>query len=149
MRLGHWRVMRDDALIAELVMRAEEIGEYLDRRLLPPDAPVLEKAAKALYPDPDGSVELDGDALNSIERWQHWRSIREDAEEREQVARDEVAAVLGRASAGTVGGKKVVTFGKRVGSRRLDVAALKAAHPDLVKEFMVTGGSTRILRVTS
>lgn len=149
MRLGHWRVLRNENLIAQLMVRADEIGEYLDRRELPPDAPLDEKSTKALYPSPDGEVELDAVTLDALQRWQHWSAIREDAETREQAARDEVAAALGRAEAGTVGGKRVVTFKKREGARRVDMVALRAAHPELVQQFMVVGGSTRILRICS
>jgi hypothetical protein len=148
MRLGHWMVRRDEAKIAELLERADEVGGYLDRRELPPDAPMGEKAAKVMFPDPEGEVELRSDTVDAIARYHHWRLVQEDAEARVQEARDEIAAALGKAAVGTVGGRSVVTFKARKGSRRLNTNALKAAHPDLVRQFMTEGGSTRIFKIS-
>lgn len=148
MRLGHWVVRRDDAAIARLVMQADRVGEFLDRRELPPEAPLSEKSVKALFVEPSGSVELSGGVLEAVERWQRWRSEREDAERREQEARDEVAAALGRAEVGTVGGRPVVTFKARKGVRRLDVRRLEAEHPELVAEYYAVSAPVRVLRIT-
>lgn len=148
LRLGHWVVRRDDAAIARLLLRAEEIGGFLDRRELPPDARVDEKAVKLLFPDPKGSVELSAAVLDAVDRWQRWRAEREAAEVREREARDEIAAALAGAEIGTVGGRPVVTFKVRKGAERLDVTRLRKDHPKLVEEYTTKASTTRVLRIT-
>lgn len=58
MSLGHWILKRDEEAIANLMLRAEEVGEMLDAGVMPPDAQILETHVKALYPDPQGTKEI-------------------------------------------------------------------------------------------
>jgi putative phage-type endonuclease len=147
MRLGTWELRRDDVRIAMLLARADEIGEMLDARQLPDDAPLTESQVKSLYPSPTGTLELPPRAVELAHALNAAKTARQMFEADEQQVRDELAAMLGDADTGTVAGEVVVTFRARKGSTRLDTKRLEAEHPDLAAAYQVTGSTTRVLRV--
>ena len=146
MRLGSWVVVRNDADIAGLLLRADEIGDCIDARQLPVEAEPTEEQVKMLFPAPAGVVELPASAVALIDAWQAAKAARTDAEALEQQYRDRVAALLGEAESGTLDGRTLVTFKARKGSSRLDVRGLERDHPALVDQYRVQGAPTRVLR---
>jgi predicted phage-related endonuclease len=151
LRLGSWIVNRANHAeqIERLLARAEEIGACLDQNELPPDASPTEDEVKRLYPNPQGHIELDKTTVAAIEMWQVWKDAREEAEAKEQQARDQIAKMLGSHEVGTVNGQSVVTFKYRKGSVRLDAKRLEADHPDLVAKYKQESQPTRVLRLTT
>lgn len=147
MRLGTWELRRDPELCDRLMARADEIGAALDARQLPDEIELTETAVKMLYPEPAGEVEIGSAGLQAVRELQAAKEALARAEQAEKRARDTLAALLADADTGTVDGRTVVTFKARKGSMRLDAKALERDHGDLVAQYKVQGGSTRILRV--
>lgn len=146
MRLGQWTVVRSEIDIAALMARADMIGDMIDRHELPNADELTEAQVKAVWPKPTGSVELPVGAVALIDEWQAHRAARMDAEEREQVCRDRLAAMMAGAEVGTVDGHAVLSFKSRRAVTRIDTKALERDHPSLVDEYRVPGVATRVLR---
>lgn len=144
-----WEVHRrhHEDTMAHLLIRAEEIGRMLDRRELPDEVELSEKQVKTLYPLAAGEVELGRDGLFLIEQYAAARQARMEADDREQEARDALAARLADAEYGTIDGQRVISFKARKGALRVDTKSLEAEHPDLVAKYKKQSESTRVLRL--
>lgn len=150
MRLGQWKVPRSEFDIAALMARADVIGDIIDRHELPnADETLTEAQVKAVWPKPTGTVALPTSAVAVIDEWQAAREARMDAEEREQVCRDRLAAMMGAAEVGTVDGHPVLSFKSRRAVLRIDTKAMERDHPSLVEQYRVPGLATRVLRTAS
>ena len=147
MNLGHWILKRDENAIADLIIRAEEIGEMLDNGIMPPDAEIKESHIKLLYPEGDGTKEIGARGLDAVNRFSAWKSQREIAEKHEQEARDEITALLADCAIGTLDGQIIVTYKSRSTGSRLDTKRLEQEHPELVAQYKKAAGSTRVLKV--
>jgi predicted phage-related endonuclease len=145
-RLGHWMLNRDEDLIAQLMTRADEIGDLLDAHKLPDDAIIREDHVKAMYPTPKGSIELPRVAITLIGQWMSAKQAKEDAESMEQDARDALTALLGDAEIGTVDGHQIVSFKSRSTGARWDTKRLEQERPDLATEYKKQAGTTRVLK---
>lgn len=146
MRLGAWRVQRNDHDLGYLFARAEVVGSALDRRELPPDAQITEKNAKALWPNAEGSVELDAAGIEAVGAWQAAKIAREHWEAEEQTARDRLVAILADKEFGTVDGIPVVSYKTRKGSNTVDWKAVARDHGDLLDQYRKVGAPTRVLK---
>lgn len=146
MRLGQWTVLRSEIDIAALMARADMIGGMIDRREVPAADQLTEAQVKAVWPKPTGSVELPAGAVAVIDEWQAARAARIDAEEREQVCRDRLAAMLQDAEVGTLDGHPVLSFKARKPLQRIDTKAMERDYPSLVAQYRVQGAAVRVLR---
>lgn len=149
MRFGSWTVRRNVEDIDRLFARADEIGQMLDDKQLPPDAPLNERTVKALYPTAAGALELGSTGAFIVNAWQASVEARKVAEAEEQGWRDQLCALLGGAETGTVDGQTVVTFKYRKGSSTFDSKRFAAEHPDLAAKYTRQGSSTRVLRAST
>ena len=100
-----------------------------------------------LYDSPNGIVELPSEADVVLEALVEAREAKAAAEEREKAAKDALARMLKDGDTGVRDGMTVVTWKLSKGRESLDQAALKAAHPELVKEFMKQGSGFRTMRL--
>jgi predicted phage-related endonuclease len=144
----HWVVdavfAQDD--IAELMVRADEVGEMLDNKQLPPGSPMTEDHVKALYPSPSGTKELGTAGIVAVTRYQAAKAAKDDAESEEKSARNELTALLGDAEVGTVDGQQVVSFKSRSTGARLDTKQLELDYPEIVAKYRKPAGTTRVLK---
>lgn len=147
MRLGSWRVMRDEAAIAVLMAQADITGEAFDKREMPENENLTEKAIKTLYPNPVGSVEIGYNGIVLIDEYRSAQRAAKFAAEQEQAFRDQLVSLLGNAEAGTVDGQIVVTFKTRSTGSRWDTKRLEQDHPELAADYKKQAGSTRVLKV--
>lgn len=146
MRLGSWEVVRSDD-VDRLFDRADEIGDLLDGKQLPPDAPLTEKHVRAMFPEPSGSVELGANGAEALELFVAWKARYDEAEAEMQSARDRLVAVLGPAEIGTVDGSPVVSYKSRKGSSTVDWKAVARDHGSLLDKYRKQGAPTRVLKV--
>lgn len=145
----HWVVRREfstDAIEA-LMEKAEEVGASLDAGELPPGAVLTEDIVKALYPSPEGVVELGSAGVEAVMMFTAAKAAREEAEANEKAARDALTAMLGGFEVGTVDGQQVVSFKSRSTGARVDMKQLEQDHPDLVAKYRKDAGTTRVLRI--
>jgi predicted phage-related endonuclease len=147
--LGHWTITREQvqADIDILMFTADEVGSYLDRRELPPHAPITETHVKVLYPSPHGTKEIGWDGVCAVNRFTAAKQAADDAEAELQAARDSLTAMLAEADTGTVDGHIIVTYKSRSTGSRLDTKALEQEHPELVAKYKKQAGTTRVLKV--
>ena len=147
MRLGHWRVLRNQEDCDRLLDRADQIGDVLDRGETPAEVEFTEKQAQIRFTGPAGEVELGKRGLFLVEEAQAWAQARKDAERNEQACRDELSHLLGAYEYGTFDGQRIVSFKARKGQSKVDWKQLAADHPDLLNRYRVKGAPTRVLRI--
>lgn len=147
MRFGYWEVLRNQDDIDLLHERADEVGETLDDHRIPGDLPLREEHVKALYPSPEGSVELGSSGPAMIATYLAAKENRINAEREEQASRDILANELGNAEFGLIDGMKVVSFKAQKGRVRFDTKALERDHPEIAAKYKVEGDPIRVLRM--
>jgi hypothetical protein len=77
------------------------------------------------------------------------RDLKRQAEQIEQAAKDHIARTMLDAEIATFDGRKVLTWREQAGRSSLDVARLRAAHPELVAEFTTQGSPSRVMRLSN
>jgi putative phage-type endonuclease len=102
-------------------------------------------AIKAHWPTAEGSVEADEVSRELVNRLRDLQATALITEMAIVAAQNELRALLGDREA-LVDGERVIASWKPQDARRLDTAALRAAHPDLCDEFTTTTTS-RVLRL--
>jgi putative phage-type endonuclease len=110
-----------------------------------PPAPRSAQDALLLFPkDQDGlRLEADEDTLQLIERYE---SASEDASEigaEVEDIRAQLMARMGSAQEITSGSKVLATWRCSRPTKRIDVTALRSAHPDIAEQFSVTSAGSR------
>lgn len=132
---SHRELVRDDDTIARIREAVEAFWWHVEVDVAPPvdDTEATADALGAAWPDPDpeASVELPDELVATLA---NLRQQRKELDGELRLLENEVKALLGDATAGTVGGVPVVTW-RKVTSQRLDTKALEKAHPDLVAGF--------------
>lgn len=149
MDLASYVVERDDDAIAHLVAEVERVWGYLDLGMTPEGASLTYDHVKTLYPvAEEKAVELTEEQAEVVARWRVLNEERLSVEKEEKAAKDEVARLFGDAAALTLGGSPVATFKNTKDTASLDLAALKADHPDLVAQYTTTKpGARRLISV--
>lgn len=147
MRLGSWEVRRNDDHINLMFGTADDIGALLDDKQLPPDAPVLEKHVRIMYPEPAGFVELDRSGVEALEMYSAWKARADECETELQAARDRLVTKLGAAEIGTIDGNPVVSYKARKGSTAVDWKAVARDHKIMLDGYRKQGAPTRTLKV--
>lgn len=85
----------------------------------------------------DDAVDLDKQQIMVIEELRYSRSERIWWEQREETLTNQVKELLGEHTVGRVDGKDAVTW-RPSQTNRIDTKALRAAHPDIAKQFTKT-----------
>jgi len=88
-------------------------------------------------------VEADDEILELLERYKN--AIEEEAQFRSNAEdlRTQLMARMGKAQEITRGGDVLATWRSSSSTRRLDVQALKLAHPEIAEKFMLTSPGNR------
>lgn len=132
-------VERDDELIGRIVSLAGEFWhDYVEPQIMPPadGSEQATDAINALWPEHTDGAQVE---LNETQHeiFAEWRMV---AEQRDVVSKrcdelaNQVKSFLGDAGVATWGGVPLVSWKSHV-QKRLDTAALKAAHPHIAEEF--------------
>lgn len=120
----------------------------------PVDAhPATTEALKQRWPTPEGSLDADERARELVARYRTAQATTKLAEETEQRIGNELRALLGDSEAlvdgiDVKGHPNVIASWRASETRRLDAAALRAAHPELADEFTTTTSARRLLAHT-
>lgn len=77
------------------------------------------------------------------------RDLKRQAEQIEQAAKDQLARIMLDAEIATFDGAKVLTWREQAGRASVDLARLRAAHPELVAEFTSQGEPSRVMRLSN
>jgi len=134
-----------DALLteAEIFCGAIDDGFGLIENI---DELTAEQIAVLVRPEPE-PTDLPDQALDLIDRLRMARLAKRDAEEEERFARDEIARLLITHEVGLVDGVPVVSWKEQAGKKSVDVAAMRAAHPEIVAQFEREGNPFRVMRI--
>lgn len=140
-RLNPVRIVRDDALIADMLAAAGAFWRRVQEGVEPePTAAEGDAKILALLHPGDPALpplSLDGDFSSQANLREYLRAKRE--EERAKAAKDEAAnalrAALGDHTKATVGGRTVATW-SRFTERRLDAKSLQVECPDIYERFV-------------
>jgi len=146
LRLGMFDVQRNDDAITTMVKEVEAFCAAIDNNTLPADSVLTAEQVAALYPKPQGTVELDAAVLTDLQQWQALRDAIKDLEAQERAIKDKLADALRDAEFGTVSGATVLSY-KAQSTKRLDSKGLTAAFPEVAEQF-TTSTSFRVLRIT-
>lgn len=144
--LVHVRVVeRDDTFIEQLIEREAEFWHMVETGEMPPvdHHPSTTDALVEMWPEHSESVTVEIDA-DLVDAWRDAKTELALVEMRVDALANRIRAAMGDAEVGTINGEKAVTW-KSQTTRRVDVAALRAAHPSIVEEFTVTSRQ-RVLR---
>ena len=144
LRLGMFDVQRNDDAIATMVQEVEAFCRAIDDNKLPTGPSLTMEQVAALYPKPDGTVELSADVLQDIEEWNAIKDAIKQLEADEKRIKDKLADALREGEFGTINGAKVLSY-KAQTTRRLDTKGLAFAHPEVADAFM-TDSTFRVLR---
>lgn len=144
MRLGLFDVQRNDDAIATMVQEVEAFCQAVDANKLPTDSSLTMQQVAALYPKPEGTVELTSDVLHDIEQWNAIKDAIKQLEADEKRIKDKLADALRDAEFGTVNGAKVLSY-KAQTTTRVDTKGLAFAHPEVADAF-TTSTTFRVLR---
>lgn len=142
-----YEVARDDAVIADLLTICGEFWQRcLDRNPPPIDgSKTTSDAIRARWADADPGLVVDLDHLaDTLDELHAVRFELKNLETEKRRLENVVMDALGPAEVGRIGGEVAVTWKKGV-TRRLDVDAIKKAHPDLCAEFTTETATRRLL----
>jgi predicted phage-related endonuclease len=108
------------------------------------------EALKAAYRDraDDTAIVFDAELRDLAVEWRHARRVCEEAEARKTLAESRLRQALGESTAGMFDGEPLVTWKPQRRAGRIREADLRAAHPDLARQFSEPDGVTRVLRAT-
>ena len=127
-------------VFGEWVLRGEPMPEDIDN--------FSAEQIATLFKVQPRTVELGGDALMWIEALNDARKMGADAEALEKDAKDHLARMLLDAEVGTINGEVAVTWKQQKGRATVDVARMRASHPDLVAQYEKDGSPFRVFRTT-
>lgn len=125
----------------------EQAQRFWHEHVLTMEPPTPTNAADAhfLYPRDEAGKQLEADAdiLECIERLGRASLEASAAAEEADEIRGQLMARMGSAQEITQGGRVLATWRCAKPARRLDVQALRSAHPDIAEQFTTAGTSAR------
>jgi putative phage-type endonuclease len=137
-RYKHYRVHRDDELIAHLRQIERDFWQRIaDRNPPPVDASkaCTDLLAHLYEVKPDSVVELDpAEARQLLDERAEAKADIKAAEERCALAENQLKSLIGENEVGCVDGTPAVTW-KRIAANRFDQAAFKADHPQMFQTY--------------
>lgn len=139
----HW-ITRDEETIAGIRAREIEFWERIQSRT--PPEPATADDVKWLYQRDAGTIAEADDALVSL--CQQLKDIKVDIktmEAREELIATQIKLAMAEAATLLYAGKPIATW-KTQSTRRVDLKALEAAHPDIAEQFRKTTDS-RVFRL--
>lgn len=137
-------IKRDDELISLLIRAEKKFWHYVQTVTPPPLDPssLTADLLKILYPcGKPGQITLPDKALSFILQYESAQGDKYDALQKEELAANQLKAMLGEYERGVVGDRTVLW--KNVRSERLNIKKLQSAHPDIFKEFIETSSYRR------
>jgi predicted phage-related endonuclease len=93
------------------------------------------------------SVELPSEAETWLTMLDEARYNKKEAEDAEREAKDALARLLLGNEIGLFRGKQVVTWKEQAGKTSIDLAGLRAAHPEIVAQYERAGSPYRVMRI--
>lgn len=141
---------RNDYAIDQLIYEGERFCAAVDSRdfLEFLDEMTAEQIASIVRPQPT-ATHLPPHALALVESLERARATKKEAEREEKEARDALAQLLLEHEVGLVDGTPVISWKEQAGKRSVDLAALRAEHPDLVARFEREGTPYRVMRISN
>ncbi|HZG70636.1 MAG TPA: YqaJ viral recombinase family protein [Chondromyces sp.] len=141
-------IERDQEIIDLLIKICKNFWENHLLAGIPPLVDGSEASADLLnrmYPEgeADSKVVLPDEAEELIIQWEQANEDMEEAEERKRKAENRLKALIGEYEVG-ITPEHTVTW-KNVSRHTIDTKALKAAHPDIYKQFVKPSRSRRFL----
>lgn len=132
-------LLQESEMFCEAVENNSGISDYLDQFTADQIARLVDVT--------ETSVELPDEAQTWLTMLDEARYNKKEAEEAEREAKDALARLLLGNEIGLFNGNKVVTWKEQAGKPSLDLAGLRAAHPDIVAQFERTGSPYRVMRI--
>ena len=151
MRIGFWELYPDFEAIKELQTQAELIGQKIDSNeyVTNRDIPFTASQIEALFPEPEGEVELDGSFVNLIEMWGALKEQSDTIKQQEQDIKNQIASAMRDKEFAVIGGQRVLSYKRQTRKGGLDYEGFVAANPHLMeqlKEFKKPDSEFRVLR---
>jgi len=132
-------LLQESEMFCEAVENNSGISDYLDQFTADQIARLVDVT--------ETSVELPDEAQTWLTMLDEARYNKKEAEEAEREAKDALARLLLGNEIGLFNGNKVVTWKEQAGKPSLDLAGLRAAHPNIVAQFERTGSPYRVMRI--
>lgn len=141
-----YRVQRDDELIAQLTEKERAFWQFVIDRKPPP--PVDAEDAYRQWPQDSGTtVTCDAETALAVVDYTNAKARVKAAEMDVELAKAKIATFMGtHATLAATNGKPLITWKTAKGSIKVNVDAMRGAHPDIVKKFeFEQPGSRRML----
>lgn len=139
-----YTIERDDETIAALVEAERDFWHgHVLARIPPPPRSAAEAAARFARAQSAGTVEADADVREALERLRVARERLAAWEAVEADAKSLIQAFLGEREVLTTAGKPAATWKTSKPIARVDLDALRKAHPEIVAQFTKPGAPTR------
>lgn len=97
----------------------------------------------------DRTIEISGEQYEWVKELADARDLRRQADTIEKAAKDHIARFMLDATIATLDGTKVLTWKEQAGRESVDVARLRAEHPDLVAAYIRQGEPSRVMRLSN
>ncbi len=151
--ISHYEIPRNDQALDTLRSESEKFCHAVDMRDEQHLATLIDEMSAEQITDlmrPQAkSVEIDAEQYQWVRELADARDLKRQAEQLEQAAKDSIARFMLDAEIATHGGTKVLTWKEQAGRETVDVARLRAEHPDLVAEFTKQGSPSRVMRLSN
>lgn len=153
MNVTHHEIPRNEEAMELLASEAEKFCtavDLADEKLLSSlvDDMTADQIAALYRPQPI-ERELTSEQVEWIRELEDARDLKKQAEQLEKAAKDQIARFMLDAEIATYNGTKVLSWKEQSGRESLDVARLRAEHPDLCASFMKQGEPIRVMRISN
>lgn len=151
MRIGFWELYPDFEAIKELQNQAELIGKKIDSNeyITNRDIPFTSQQIEALFPEPEGEIELDGSFINLIEMWGALKEQSDAVKAQEQEIKNQIANAMRDKEYGIIGGQRVLSYKRQTRKGGVDYEGFIKSNPHLaeaLKDFKKPDSEFRVLR---
>jgi predicted phage-related endonuclease len=142
------KLPRNEVAIDALRLEAEVFGDWVDNNTPPLDEInnfSADDIARIFRATPT-MVELDAVAAQLVIDLEKARATSKEASDAEARLKDALAQMMLNNEIGMFNGQKIVSWTQQAGKKALDIARLRADHPELVKQYEKQGNPYRVMR---
>ncbi len=149
-RLSVVPMLIDDALLDELNIQAEVLGQAVDAGTIPDwiNDMMSEQNVRETYPPRTGTeTEANIDLMYWVQDLEDAKKLKKQAEDTERTAREMIARFMRDTERLTYEGRTVLTWKEQAGRTSFETERFRAEHPDLAAQYEKQGSPIRVMRL--
>jgi len=148
LRINVVELPKNEVAIDALRLETEVFGEWIDNNTPPMDEInnfSADDIARIIKPTPT-MIELDATAAQLVIDLEKARAASKEASDAEARIKDALAQMMLNHEIGMFNGQKILSWQQQAGRTALDMARLRADHPELVKQYEKQSNAYRVMR---